>query len=112
MTTLTILTLAAVFVSVTFLIVVAGSALTSRSESGRRRLSSMVQQQASSVLISRTAALAGESDPVAERIVNVLPTSYGSVKRLRRELALAGFYSMRSAALFSLAEVVFPVLLV
>ena len=48
---------------------------------------------------------------MAERLVNLLPTSFGTAKRLRRELALAGFYTARAAALFSIAELVCPILL-
>ena len=39
-------------------------------------------------------------DPMWDRIVNMLPTSRGTVTRLRRELALAGYYAAQRRAAF------------
>jgi tight adherence protein C len=111
MTTMTILTLAAVFCAVASLTAAAGVLLTSSSEPTRRRLNTMLSPQPSRMLTSKVASLADEADPAAERLVNMLPSSRGSVQRLRRELALAGFYTTRSAALFSLSEIVMPIVL-
>jgi len=101
MSILTILTLVAVFGAVGLLTFAIATLLASPSDSARRRLSTIVQQQTTSLLISKTATLADESDQAAERILNALPNSYGSVKRLRRELALGGFYTTRAAAIFA-----------
>ena len=94
MPTLTLLTLAAVFGAVAFLAIALGVVLTSSSEPTRRRLNTMLMPQPNQfwLLTSKAATLADEADPAAERLVNLLPTSLGSVKRLRRDLALAGFY--------------------
>jgi hypothetical protein len=42
-------------------------------------------------------------------MVDLLPTSRGTVRRLRREMALAGFVTARAAALMSLSELVLPI---
>jgi len=111
MSILTILTLVAVFGAVGLLTFAIATLLASPSDSARRRLSTIVQQQTTSLLISKTATLADESDQAAERILNALPNSYGSVKRLRRELALGGFYTTRAAAIFAMSEIICPLIL-
>jgi tight adherence protein C len=45
------------------------------------------------------------------KIANALPTSRGTTERLKRELLLAGFYSTAAPALFSISELVLPVVL-
>jgi tight adherence protein C len=48
-------------------------------------------------------------DPEWNALLNALPTSRGTVRRLRREMTLAGFNSARAAALMSLSELLLPV---
>jgi tight adherence protein C len=112
MPSLVVLTLTAVFLSMALLTGVIVSLIMSRSSAGRRRLSNLVQPHASSVLVAvQGPQLTELPDPLWDRITNTLPTSRGSVKRLRREMTLAGFYSPSAPALFSLSEVLFPLLL-
>jgi tight adherence protein C len=59
----------------------------------------------------KAAVLTSPTDPGAARLVSLLPSSFGTVQRLRRELALAGFYTARTAVTFSILELVCPLLL-
>ncbi|MEO6223252.1 MAG: type II secretion system F family protein [Vicinamibacterales bacterium] len=106
-----LLTLASVFVSVAVLIGVGAFVLLSRSSHGRRRLTALSQPAVVSGLVVEEGALADVPDPEWNSLLNALPTSRGSVKRLRREMALAGYQSARAGAMISLAELVFPILL-
>ena len=56
------------------------------------------------------AALTEVPDPEWNRLLNALPTSRGSVKRLRREMAMAGFDSAMAGAMLSMTELVLPVI--
>ena len=106
------LTLGAVFLSVALLSGSAASWMFSRSSHGRRRLSELSQPTRSAgFVVIEEAALADVPDPEWNRLLNALPTSRGTVKRLRREMAMAGFTTARAAAMMSLAEIVFPILL-
>ncbi|MEO8483181.1 MAG: type II secretion system F family protein [Acidobacteriota bacterium] len=106
----TTLTLIAVFLAVTFTATAVAWLITSRSEPGRQRLKALLDREATGGLVRKAALLAEEERHGADRLVSKLPTSFGSVKRLRRELALAGFYSATIAAWFSISELVGPVL--
>ena len=110
MSTELLITLGAVFLSVALLVGLTGTFLFSQS-SGRRRLSELSRPRASASGLVVEAALTDEPDPEWTRLLNALPTSRGSVKRLRREMALAGFDSAKAGALVSLSELVFPILL-
>lgn len=104
-----IATLAAVFLTVALLIGLAASAVLSRSSHGRRRLSALSQVPVVTGLVVEEGALTDVPDPEWNRLLNFLPTSRGSVKRLRREMALAGFDSAKAGAIMSMAELVLPV---
>jgi tight adherence protein C len=83
-----------------------------RSLPGRRRLSALSQPKTvSGLVVVDEAVLAEAPDPEWNSLVNILPTSRGSVNRLRREMAMAGFQTAKSAALLSLSELVLPLLL-
>ncbi len=103
-----IATLGAVFLSVAILIGLAASMVLSRSSHGRRRLSALSQGPAVTGLVVEEGALTEVPDPEWNRLLNLLPTSRGSVKRLRREMALAGFNSARAGAMMSMAELILP----
>jgi tight adherence protein C len=106
------LTLSFVFVAVTVLVVAIAWLATTRAETaGRRRLVELVQQRPTVVIPAETLA-ARTASPVWDSIAETLPTSRGTLKRLRRELALAGWDSPRTAAVFSIAEIVCPVIVV
>lgn len=104
-------TLAAVFVSAGLLTGSLTWFVLNRSAPGRRRLETLTQPRVPSVLAVDPAQLTEAKDPVWDKLVDMLPTSRGTVKRLRRELSLAGWDSPKAAGLFSLAEVVLPILL-
>jgi len=110
MSTQLLITLIAVFVSVALLIGVIATSVLSRS-AGRRRLEALSQPRViTGGLLVEEGGLTEVPDPEWNRLLNALPTSRGSVKRLRREMAMAGFDSARSGALLSLSELVLPVL--
>lgn len=50
-------------------------------------------------------------DPRLQKLSNALPRSPKDMMRLRRHLAAAGFYSFTSAVVYSLAELLLPLLL-
>jgi tight adherence protein C len=104
-----LITLGAVFVSVALLCGTVAGLYFARSTVGRR-LDTLTEPSLSEVFEVHTPTLTGKAEPLAERIVNLLPTSRGSVARLRREMALAGYYSVSTAAAFSVAEIVLPLL--
>jgi tight adherence protein C len=103
------LTLGVVFVSVALLFGTIAVLYLGRSTLGRR-LDTLTEPTVSTTFDVDAPILTGGSEPIAESIVNLLPTSRGSVARLRREMGLAGYYSVGTAAIFSVAEVVFPLL--
>src|SRR5690242_3199046 len=107
-----LLTLATVFVSVALLIGGIASLVLARSSAGRRRLSEIVQQPTPSIFSQQPAELLAEaSTPFWDRLADSLPTSHGTVKRLRRQLSLSVYHGSATPALFSLSELILPVLL-
>jgi Flp pilus assembly protein TadB len=106
-----VLTLWVVFLSTAVLIGLAASYMLSRSSHGRRRLSELSQPAVVSGLVVDEATLADVPDPEWNSLLNALPTSRGSVKRLRREMAIAGYQSAKAAAMVSLAEIILPLAL-
>jgi len=106
-----VLVLTTVFMAAAVLTAMLAGAVLSRSDTlGRRRLEELVAQPKVSVL-TQTAALTPGEDTAWDRVVNVLPTSRGTAKRLRRDMELAGWTSPSTMAFFSIAELVLPVLL-
>ena len=106
-----LLTLGLVFVSVALLTIAIARLLMGRSVAGRRLTDLANPQQASITILTAPGGLTDTPDPLWDGIVGALPTSRGTVKRLKREMALAGFYSHHAPALFSLAEVICPILM-
>jgi len=106
------LTLGVVFLTVGLLVGTVASILLFAKTKGRQRLSELSRPRASAApVIVEEAALAEVPDPEWNSLLNALPTSRGTVKRLRREMALAGYDTARAAAMFSLSELVLPLLL-
>lgn len=105
-----VLTLGIVFVAIALIVGGVAQLMLSRTEAGRRRLSELVQRPRAVVVATKSAQLTEEVDGWS-KIANMLPTSRGTVERLKRELLLAGFYSTAAPALFSIAEIVCPVVL-
>ena len=54
--------------------------------------------------------LTEQVDPRLERIARTIPKSPKEMTRLRRRLATAGIYSFRAAVIYSLSELVLPIL--
>jgi tight adherence protein C len=109
-------TLALVFVSVALLAGIAAWSLLTGPSEGRRRLSELSRpakkkKTGTSPVIVEETPLAAVPDPEWNSLLEMLPTSRGTVRRLRREMALAGYGTARAAALLSLSELVLPVLL-
>lgn len=104
------LTLVSVFVSAAVLAGAIASLIMSRSPASRRRLSDLMQAKTSSVLVAPAGQLTDTSTPFLGRLGDALPTSRGTTKRLRRDLALAGFHGPNGPGLFSLSELVCPIL--
>lgn len=105
-----IVTLGTVFLAVALLGGAAASLVLARSEA-TRRLSELTAPAPTGVIVAPSEQLTGETDLLAERILDILPTSRGTTKRLRRDMALAGLYTARAAAIFSVTEVVCPLVL-
>ena len=103
--------LGTVFLASAVLIGIAAQYFLARPSHGRRRLTALSQPAVVSGLMVDEGALADVPDPEWNSLLNALPTSRGSVKRLRRELAIAGFERARTGALISMAELVLPILL-
>ena len=105
-----LVTLTAVFASVAMLAGAVTWLVMSRSPAGRR-LSELARPRTGSIIIADQSPLTDAPDPEWNRLLNMLPTSRGTVARLRREMALAGSDRAQWAALFSLSEIVLPILL-
>jgi tight adherence protein C len=105
-----LMTLGAVFLSVALLFGAIASLYFARSMA-ERRLDTLTDPNVSVVIDVDMPTLTGTKEPIAEKIVNLLPTSRGSVARLRREMELAGYYSVSTAAAFSALELVLPLVL-
>ncbi len=109
-----LITLGVVFLAVAGLVGVVAWFVLSRSLHGRRRLSELQQTKAvvkTGVVAEQDAALTDEATAGWDSLINALPTSRGSVKRLRRDLEMAGFESAKAGAIMSMAELILPVLL-
>src|SRR5688572_31251966 len=105
------MTLGAVFLSIALLIGIVATYFVSRS-TGRRRLTELSQPRLTTMgLVVEEAGVTEVRDPGWNSLLNALPTSRGSTKRLRREMALAGFESAKAGALLSMTELVLPILL-
>jgi tight adherence protein C len=112
-----ITTLGAVFLAVALLAGIVASLVLSRGSQGaRRRLEELsnptrpVAMSSGLVIQPEEQALTDVPDPEWNSLLELLPTSRGSTKRLKRELAMAGFDGAQAAAIFSLTELVLPVI--
>ena len=82
-----------------------------RQTTGRRRLRAAVAAHRVAAAVPAGAnPLTDRPGPVVERIASLVPKSPKEMTRLRRRLVRAGYHSLTAAAVFSLAEVVTPVL--
>ena len=106
-------TLGAVFLAVAVLIgAVVWLVLSSQRSIGLRRLTELSRPRTvPGLVVVDERSIEDVPDPGWHRLLHLLPTSRGSVKRLQREVALAGFEGARPAAMVSIAELTFPFLL-
>ena len=107
-----LLPIALLFAAVAVLVGFATSAVLARTSPERRRLRSMAYAGTGveSIEIDRGGGLIEKLDPRLERVAKALPKSPKELGRLRRRLALAGISSFGAAVLYSVAEVVLPLL--
>jgi tight adherence protein C len=99
------------FASIAVLAGLGVSTLLSRSAPERRRLRQMAYAGAGgeNIQLDRP-GLIERPDPRLERVAKVLPKSPKELGRLRRRLALAGISSFGAAVVYSLGEVILPII--
>jgi tight adherence protein C len=97
------------FVSIALIVGVGASALLARTSPERRRLKTLAYAGGGmeTVDIERQ-ALIERPDPRLERMAKVLPKSPRELGRLRRRFALAGITSYGAAVVYSVAELLLP----
>lgn len=105
------LPLGLLFVSIAVLVGLAAATLLSRATPERRRLRAMAYAGpgVESLELDRP-GLIERPDPRLERMAKVLPKSPKELGRLRRRLALAGISNLGAAVVYSVAEIVLPLL--
>lgn len=101
------MTMAALFASLALLIGLATSAVIARNAPERRRLREMTLSAAGGPSLERV-GLTERLDPRLETIASKIPKSPREMTRLRRRLASAGIQSFGAAVLYSVAEIVLP----
>lgn len=105
-----LLSIVLLFVSVALIVGFGASAVLARTSPERRRLRQLAYAGSGSdpVEIER-AVLVERPDPGLERIVRALPKSPKELGRLRRRMAVAGITSYKAAVIYSVAEIVLPI---
>jgi tight adherence protein C len=107
MSPLLIATLMATFAAVLLLSGAAAYAVVQRQAPERKRLHQAVAIGRATA-VSGPMALTDRPHPVIERIASFVPKSPDEMNRLRRRLVRAGYHSMAAAVVFSVAEIVAP----
>jgi tight adherence protein C len=106
-----LLPVALFFVSVALVVGVATSFVLSYNSTERRRLRQMTLATAGGDALSiERPGLIERPDPRLERLARALPKSPKEMGRLRRRLAIAGITSFRAAIIYSVAEIVLPII--
>jgi tight adherence protein C len=82
-----------------------------RQAPGRKRLRGEVTGRPVAARPSGPGALTDRPTRTAERIASFVPKSPGEINKLRRRLVRAGYHSLTAAIVFSVAELVLPLLL-
>ena len=107
-----VIALVSVFLSIALLSGLVASLVLMRASPEHKRLIHPAQRSVSKVpVVVKRARLASTPDPLWDRLSRLLPTSRGSVERLRRDLALAGFHKPGASVVLSAGELLFPVLM-
>ncbi len=107
MSTELLLPLIGVFACVALLSGVVASYVLERAAPEQKRLRAVIP--ASSGVLLEQVQLTESADPALRRLSKVLPKSPKDMSRLRRRLATAGLYDLRSAILYSFAEIALPI---
>jgi len=85
--------------------------LLERNAPDRRRLQRVVAQARAVPVAAGPTTLSDRPGPLIERIVSFVPKPPGELNKLRRRLVRAGYHSMTAAVVFSIGEIVTPVVL-
>lgn len=77
----------------------------------RRRLQRVGQAAATSGVLLENPSLTPEESLFAQKVLSVIPKSPKEVTRLRKRFMRAGYHTLTPVALYSLGQVVFPIVL-
>jgi tight adherence protein C len=105
-----LLTLVAVFGTVALITGSLAWLALNRAAPGRRRLRQGQAVAASGVMLENP-SLTPETSDVVKRLTTIIPKSPKDMTRLRRQFVRAGYNSLTPMAVFSVAQLAFPVLL-
>lgn len=107
---LVLLALASVFTAVAIIAGTTAALAVDRLAPGRRRLENLaVSGVQKAVSVINDVRLEEHADPRLERLSRLLPKSPKEMKKVRRRLARAGYYGFGAAVVYSLSELVLPV---
>src|SRR5262245_31184689 len=106
------LSLAGLFISIALITGVGIQLVFFGRTSAQRRLSELAPAAVTSGLIVDPIRLTERVDPRLERIAKTIPKSPKEMSRLRRRLATAGINSFGAAVLYSVSELVLPLLFI
>jgi tight adherence protein C len=104
------LSIGGVFVAVALLCASLGALFLQRTAPERKRLLAVGAPDVSGFVVDR-AQLSESGDPALQKLSKAMPRSPKDMSRLRRQLASAGIYDFKAAIVYSLAELVIPVVL-
>jgi tight adherence protein C len=110
MTPVLLLSLAGLFLSIALITGVGVQLVFFGRTSAQRRLREIAPVTAGSSLIVDPIRLTERVDPRLERIAKTIPKSPKEMTRLRRRLAQAGIYHFSAAVIYSVSELVLPIL--
>ena len=111
MSTILVMSLMATFAAVALLSGAAAYAVLERQAPGRKRLQEVVagRRVAAAPAAPGNLSLTDRPSRVVERIASFVPKSPAEMNKLRRRLVRAGYHSLTAAVVFSIAELVVPV---
>jgi tight adherence protein C len=106
------LSLAGLFLSIALVTGLGVQLVLAGRTSTQRRLRELAAPGVTSGLIVDQIRLTEQVDPRLQRIARTIPKSPKEMTRLRRRLATAGIYSFRAAVIYSVSELVLPLLFI
>jgi tight adherence protein C len=111
-----LLAISGIFISTAVLVGMVTSWWLARNSPEQRRLRTLAQGAAGSVVLGQSLPSAGrltgdDVDPMLARLSKLVPKSPADMSRLQRRLARAGYPSRDAAIYFSLAQLMLPILL-